>query len=310
MEKDAFVAQIENLEFGILRANFSYPIRNFHVDYFDYRRSELLHYTNLSGLIGIVKSRGFWLSDARFLNDSQEYLNGAKLAEWLLNELVKRRRYQFFSGVLRLAQKQALVLPSNASFICSFAMESDSLNHWRSYAAGSGVALVLDLDAKQLTKLPMFSPQKVIYDDRQKLIRLLRIVRVYAKEYQKDQSNGKRVEDDDWAQHLVQSLTSEFLLFKHSAFASEREVRLIAHEIHLPHFGGIEHRVVGNRIVPYLLTADVRPPETDAPQLAISKVLIGPSADQALMATSVRALLKNVGLLNVAVVESEVPFRS
>ena len=39
-------------------------------------KDEIFHYTDLNGLKGILEGRGFWLSEAKFLNDEEELKNG------------------------------------------------------------------------------------------------------------------------------------------------------------------------------------------------------------------------------------------
>lgn len=316
LDPDTYNQLIANSPFGILRAEFS-P-RRYRVAWLsDFNVSgPLVHYTNLAGLVGIVESRGFWLSDSRFLNDSQEYINGAMLAQDILKRLAGKVRHRRFSVILMQASEKVLDAPKEASFVCSFSQANDSLDQWRAYAHGAdGVSLVIDnsLAPSTLTKLPMFVPERVVYDDIAKARRILRVVRTYAVEFARDVAAGRDVDDDGWDDSLVRWLRVNFLLFKHNSFASEREVRLTTSQTQARHFRGIRHRVAGARIIPYLVTSDIAPPPGQEPEvpppLPLTEVHIGPSATQQLTGVSVEAFLRNKGYTDTKVICSRVPYR-
>lgn len=184
-------AQVRASAFGLLRARFDAP---YYLPHFDGERilfsgDRLTHYTDLHGLMGVIDAGGFWLSDHRFLNDSEEFENGRRLTLGLLDRLMKRIRYRLFRPVLEGVREHLATYQEDAYFIGSFSQAEDSLEQWRAYGRdGQGVALTFDLKAgrRWFTVLPLMTARRVIYDDRQKARILLMQIRKYALEYQRD----------------------------------------------------------------------------------------------------------------------------
>lgn len=166
---------IENNPYGFLRAKFdaAYRFRGDNWDWFAYDGPVLAHYTNLNGLVGIVESGGFWLSDFRFLNDTEEYFNGCRMAKEVIAKVAHRSRHTKFSSVLRETVGRLSEQPTKTFFVCSFSNSLDSLEQWRGYASGhDGIAIVFQnkprLQLSHFTVMPVMVPQKVIYDDNVK----------------------------------------------------------------------------------------------------------------------------------------------
>lgn len=311
---------VENCQFGFLRAQFdaAYRFRGGDWDWFAYDGPLLVHYTNLKGLVGIVDSGGFWLSDFRFLNDTEEYFNDCRMAKEVIARIASRSRHRNFSTILRKAGNRLSEHPSKTYFVCSFSNSHDSLEQWRAYASGNdGVAIVFQnkprLQLSHFIVMPILAPQKVIYDDSVKHRLLLRVIAKYSMEFRKDLAYGHPVDEDDWAQQLASALALEFMIFKNKAFAAEQEIRLVVSESHLNHFGGIKHRVSGGRIIPYICSSDLYDKGFleyyGSKQLPISEIRVGPMANQAITIDSVKVFLTNNDYLDIPVTPSAVPYR-
>ncbi len=222
-------------QFGFLRAehaSLAFGQRQFGRGWFIYDGPILAHYTNLSGMVGIIESGGFWLSDIRFLNDVEEFDNGRRLAQELIEILIKRPRYRNFAGVLTAALGLLGKPLRDPYYVASFSRDSDSLEQWRAYSAGAdGVALVFENEfpAKGLTHfavLPLLRPTMAIYDDLKKKSVLLYTISRFFIEYRKDIRTEQKTftsSFDVWAQHLVGALSHNFLTFKHPAFQAEKK---------------------------------------------------------------------------------------
>lgn len=311
---------VENCQFGFLRAQFdaAYRFKGSDWDCFAYDGPLLAHYTNLKGLVGIVDSGGFWLSDFRFLNDTEEYRNGSRIAKEVISRVSSRRRHKDFSSILRKAANCLSEHPSKTYFVCSFSSLVDSLEQWRGYASSQdAVAIVFQnksrLQLSHFTVMPILVPQKVIYDDSAKRKRLLRVIAKYSMEFRKDLAYGHPVDEDDWAQQLSSALSLDFMIFKNRAFAAEQEIRLVVSEDHVKHFGSIKHRVSESRIIPYICSSDLYNESFlehyGSKQLPILEIRVGPTANQAITTDSVKVFLTNNGYLNVPVTPSAVPYR-
>lgn len=289
-----------------------------------YRGPTLVHYTNLTGMINILESGSFWLSDIRFLNDADEFDNGCRLARELIKTLINRPRNEHFVEVLKISLDLLDQPPQEPHYVASFSQDSDNLELWRAYAAGTdGVALVFDNEypAKELTHfvvLPILHPTIAIYDDSLKKRVLLTKISRFAIEYRKDIYADKKTftshsDVDIWAHHLVRTLYLNFVAFKHAAFKNENEIRLIVNPRQAMSFSDIKHRVFSGRVVPYLSSSilydEAFIKANNSRRLPLREVVVGPIAKQAVTIESIKVFLANAGYMNVSVRPSNVPFR-
>lgn len=311
-------APLEN-KFGFLRAEFDYKYKSKHFDndLFSYSGPMISHYTDLNGLYGIIESGGFWLSDHRFLNDSEEFENGRKLTKNILERLSKKYRYSNLNEILNETIARIENYCEKAYYICSFSKKGDSLDQWRSYASnGQGISITFDNSKKSLSHffaMPILSASKVIYDDSEKAKILLRIIRKYQHEYRVDKKHGYDNDTKDWVDSLSTWLAMEFINFKHHEYSSEEEIRLIVATDHLNHFNGVKHRVSKNTIVPYINSKDIYDSSFlehgGTELLPILEVRVGPAANQELTAKSIEEYLSQKGYMSVKVIQSNVPYR-
>lgn len=134
---------------------------------------ELLHYTNLAGLRGILSSNCMWATDAAYLNDSSEI---AHFFDVRLQKLVLDDAQKYAIELARVPQNLATILNDggfenvisretelwqstlrnvtlsmNKPFVLSLSGPSDArimhsglLSQWRGYGGEGGYALVLD----------------------------------------------------------------------------------------------------------------------------------------------------------------------
>lgn len=312
--------EIKKIKFGFLRAQIDrgYKFKGFDWDCFAYDGPFLVHYTNLKGLLGIIESDGFWLSDYRFLNDSEEYFNGCRMAKDLIVKISSKPRNKYFSSILGKVFEKLSEKPNKTYFVCSFTKLTDSLEQWRGYAnSNDAVAIIFknkqSLEISHFACLPVFSPQKVIYDDSVKCKRLLRVISKYSIEFRKDLAAGVRIHEDAWSDRLAIDLTEEFMIFKNSAFSAEQEIRLVVSERDISHFKGVKHRVVGGKIIPYISSSDLYDEgfieRNGTKQLPIIEIIVGPTANQIITIDSLKVFLSNSGYPNVNVKPSAVPYR-
>jgi hypothetical protein len=130
-----YFESIKKLKFGFLRAHSLAPNEYLkrHPDIFWYQGDQIFHYTDLNGLIGIVQNRGFWLSDARYLNDAEEIQNGAKLATALLEKIINKNKNGQFKKILEGVRENLENTSPTGLYICSFSATPDTLEQWRAY---------------------------------------------------------------------------------------------------------------------------------------------------------------------------------
>lgn len=308
---------LKECKFGVLRARFNLSPKHFDMDLFFYTGETISHYTDLNGLYGIVESGGFWLSDHRFLNDTEEFENGRKLTSNLIKLLISKQRHANFIVVLAETIKQLEAYSEQPYFVCSFSKKSDSLDQWRSYASnGHGISITFDYTLKSLSHffaMPIISVNKVIYDDKEKVKRILRTIRNYKKEYIVDVEHSNSIDLENWGSELAKHLALEFINFKHPEYYSEQEIRMAVSSSHLNHFKGIKHRVGKDCIIPYITSKDIYDESFEehlgTDKLPITEVRIGPTANQDMTAKSIEEYLKYKGYDSIKVIKSNVPYR-
>jgi hypothetical protein len=95
----------------------------------------IYHYTNASGLIGILKTRAIWATSHLHLNDGLEFEIAAKLfREELEHSSLTEKQHQVFWELIKQMQEPR--------FILSFSQHRDRLSQWRAYCTGGdGYAL-------------------------------------------------------------------------------------------------------------------------------------------------------------------------
>lgn len=281
---------------------------------------EIFHYTDINGLKGILESRGFWLSEAQFLNDAEEIYNGVNIAKLLIEKLLTKKRYSIFHNILINTLSKLENSDFKHHYIASFSLKQDDLEQWRAYAKnGSGICI--GFDPKAQTNYPHFpqsniwSLNKVIYDDKVKIWILHSIIAEYFFEYKKDISEGFL----EWSEYgyiesLAFSLSNLFILFKNKAFASEQEIRLVYTQEPLHLFNKKYYRNTKNVLVPYICTNDTKLKHNNGEKievdlLPISKIIVGPTINQDATIKSIKYFVQDIGYSTDIVQSSHIPYR-
>lgn len=181
------------------------------------------HYTTGQAFTDIAKSKSFWLTNGRYLNDPMDCDDRGDDLKALADALL--------TGELKTAFMKVRNKVVEA-YVTSFAKSSDSLLHWRAYGDdGAGIALGFDPallvsserapGGYRLDPKLMISAQPVIYK-QSKLDEYLRLI---------FESSVKRVEDGEDVKSVAINmlLTSKTILcgYKHESWAGEDETRLI-----------------------------------------------------------------------------------
>lgn len=301
---------------GFLRAqNIRGNQKRFITGFMQYDGERISHYTDLNGLYGIVESGGLWLSDHRFLNDTEEFENGRKLTINIINKLITKKRYAVFNQVLEKTLEQLQNYKEPPYFVCSFSKTPDSLDQWRSYASnGQGISITFNnsQSLSHFSILPVSTVKEVIYKDREKIKLLLSALREHRREYIIDQKLGNPIDMNTWSEELAMYLALAFINFKHPEYSSEQEVRMIVPSSRLGHFEKVNHRVAKGQIIPYVTSSELYDEHFKkevGTNLPITEIRVGPTSNQDITAKSIEVYLANKGYKHVKVLKSEVPYR-
>lgn len=271
-----------------------------------FKSPEILYqYTSLEGFMGIVSNRSVWMTEFQYLNDRDEVQNGKTFLTRSIEEIQRSEPSQDLNQALSSWRDQ-LQSSNNQINIASFSTEDDSLSQWRAYGP-----IAVGFKTESLASHGIdcnLSP--VIYENDKKQALAEFFVRHYASAFEEDKKNN--------APHIGQwDKINRFLefavLFKNEAFKSEAEFRLTYIENpEIIESLGLKKpkrlfRASRGRIIPYITSSSIFD-QPYKPQLEISEIVIGPESDP-LLDTGVREFLSDMGMSNVLVRRSLVPFR-
>jgi hypothetical protein len=270
------------------------------------------HYTDLNGLMGILETNEFWLSDHRFLNDPSEHSYGEELAIRVISEYMQQEDDAEFSTLL----KEVMMEIADASpvfYVSSFSKAHDRLDQWKGYGRTSeGVCLVLKNDVALgregvLTQLPAIEPMQVIYNNAEQIHRLRTVISIFRDEFINHPCDVSRT-FSLWKRDLSFLIAYQLIRFKHQEYSSEEEIRLVvSSKSPILAEKKTKHRVSNGRLIPYITTKNQS--LSIEVKLPISDVIVGPLATQDSVIRSIEVFLQNMGYENVSVRGSSVPFR-
>lgn len=297
--------------------------------------SLMYHYTSSAALISIIANNELWLSEATYLNDRHEIELGRRLASDLVRARVAVEPSPDVRAMLELALSYFDSRSDPQVYVACFSLEGDDLTQWRAYG-GSNAPVAIELEHSSL----MFGYtsegllDRVLYDaDDQRWV-FDQLLATYADAYREDIRDPVPVErrgapmtiDEESrivAGSLYHALWHYIVTCKDPAFASEREVRFIytAHDHSqdggsrswYPEHPAPRFRERAGRVIPYLTSGNLEFSNMDriseAEKLPIRSVLIGPTAEPALIQRGIRRLLDNHGHQDATVTVSTSPFR-
>lgn len=283
--------------------------------------TKIYHYTSAESLISIVRDRGFFLSHYAYMNDAVEFTHGLGIAIKTVENLSKKIRYRKMKGVLTriLNQLSSADLPDY--YIACFTKEADSLEQWRAYCPSGGVNIEISGHGGNLGVGPRMLFRPVIYEDADKIRFMVLLIRRYFSEILKDIEFYDGVlptsHQDEYIRLLSYEIWHSLPTFKHAAFRSENEIRLVISNEEQQYFCAIHNRARNGKIIPYLKTnewSEKLPPPSNlaeqVPPLSISSIIIGPQPDRELVAKSILSFMRSNGYPDIKVHFSSVPYRT
>lgn len=283
----------------------------------------LFHYTTGYGLEGIIKSKVLWASAARYSNDLSEVLYARNLALPILenNKNLFNGKKRELYDLLKLSFANP-DWPENEAFMISFCETDDLLSQWRGYGPGNGYAIGFNLIEETVVQMTTSQRLRLLlrpvdYDSGSQKDSLTEILKQSALLL----SRMLSTHDVDSIIPMVRanvifSLAEWMYTVKHPTFSQEQEWKLLGFPLKAVNkfppfleFGdaydsymGINTRVVGNRMVPYMEFI----PKKGRP-LPIVSVTCGPHIHQRLNARAIELLLVSNGFRDVQINLSQIP---
>lgn len=248
------------------------------------RPPKLYHFTDISGMIGIIKEKNLWATYAHGLNDATEILYGVNVAKEHINErlnpsgLIEINRIpgSLGTGIQVELLKSVLIDLSQPpkgfstvdSFVISFCRDMNKSMHWLHYGhQGKGVALGFEFPSYNIGG---FELSPVNYDKADLEEHIDDIITAIEKFFvgnnmveNKFQSESQAIPVEFNRKELVDEvgpLIADYIRFhavrfKDKYFQDEEEWRLIKYDIDISgndsEKNGIRYRSSNDRIIPY-----------------------------------------------------------
>lgn len=276
----------------------------------------IYHYTDLAAAKSIAENAVVWLTECRYLNDKEEFITGVDI---LIQALVRNQEYsddypadfiENLKGAITYINHTEFKAPvaSENLFVASFSETPDSLSQWRGYGMfmlefeEDFISTSLIADEFYRLKCHYDLNDKETLNHANDIIRR-KIIPELFRQCKRDNMNLIIL-------RLTTLIEVYALSFKHKAFKSEGETRLvIACRNNAPE---IKFRVKGDLLIPYI--------ELKINPLSLMSITVGPVANQELSVASL-TLFANIRTQQVQVNEnkrnyslyvnpSEIPYRN
>jgi hypothetical protein len=267
----------------------------------------LYHYTSLDALIKIVEGGVFWASNIHYLNDGREVAHAVQIVESEFLRLAHERvEHQYFVNIVR----ELLAGSSSPNvFVVSFSENGDLLSQWRAYCPpGRGVSIgIQEEDLRGAVAAQGLRFVQCVYDpDQQRAIAAEMVERLLS-EYEQLEDGADtdhRADCGELASVFVDDVAYVAPAVKDPAFSEEREWRVVWRRRGSRR--DIQHRQGTSFIVPFVEF----PVPSVYDRLAISEVVVGPTAHAELSQEAIRSLLGSCRIPAHNVRLSRVPFRA
>jgi hypothetical protein len=283
----------------------------------------LYHYTNRDGLLGMLKSGKFWLTDIFYLNDPSELKHGFSFALEELEKLTKGLLCDIeeFVRAFVLFHNDGMIEESAHFFVCCFSSCGDDLGQWRAYA-DNGCGFALEFETKELEQafikpivMPVgnaVTPQTfpVTYDDKRLRDIQATLANLVLGSIVLPASVHPWGKKEFWRQlsirHAVNSMAA-VIFFKHEAYRNEREYRFLQMFSVDQAVPDIQYRTRSSALIKYR-EFNWR---TNA-GTSLKRIVIGPGANKDDAKRFVRdcLLAYEPRAADIEIIQSQIPYRA
>lgn len=274
------------------------------------------HYTNGVGLKGILENQELWFTDYRYLNDPKEFSHGLDIIDKVIQQ-VAPNAHEHARLALDVVSELMLKKLSESFqyYITSLSTDGDELGQWRSYADnGKGYAIGFSSELISIKKPTNFYIGDIQYEDSDVTDRVRDTVQTIVRGFLDTVTlHPVILTDEKLRRDVLENLTASAapqlvwhsINTKHSAYAHEKEVRLIKIDADDDMISEVSTRVRGSEIVPYMKQ---KFPLKRAN--SITEIIVGP-ATSADSVRSVRTLLKTLKYPDeIKIKRSDIPYRA
>jgi hypothetical protein len=274
--------------------------------------SELWHYTDAEGLMGVVASGQLWCTQVACLNDSleQRYFGD------LVHAAVKARRANntdpHLAILLRVADEflDGQDFAAAGRFVACFSEIEDDLGQWRGYGGGQcGYSIGFHFDGiLEALVRPSTFLLPMHYEDKGHQFLVGKVLRM-AEQYFRQGVQRGLPDIERWAREFLAAFAAALdplaAIIKHPKFSSEKEHRIVTHLQPGEHtqLKFRQRRTLLARHLPIDLKVGT------AKLLPLTRVYVGPGPTQRVSQVSVGDLLRKHGYEGLPIELSKVPYR-
>lgn len=263
----------------------------------------LHHYTDLDGLIGIVKNKCIYSTDSRFLNDLSEQTFSQKfILEYLEINYARKNRNKLTESLLAILSDWKMP----KTYITSFSKDSDSLSMWRGYGKEK-IAFSLGFGKYFLNQTTNTIAHLVnVYYNKNDQEELLKWI--FDTIYNYFNINIEIFEDEEnfkmFCSDIQNILVFVLPMLKHPKFHEEQEARLIIRPMENLN---IKFKSSKRGLIQFVET-DL---DSDIFPFLIEEIKIGPTSDREYLKDSVYEFLIQSGssIYDKRIKNSEIPYR-
>lgn len=216
-------------------------------EHVSYEPNLLFHYTSTEGLVGIVTSKTFFMSDMMASTDQTEIRYGLDIVKDVRRQLLRKRGGDPFLEPFLTFKETGLGDSWFVHAIC-FCAKDDVLTQWRGSSPAGGCAIGVDFKRlkRKATKGAILARMLYARDKQREIIR--RIMNCGQRLYRRVEDKETDLRSDFLTEVWVRLLTS-VSRFKHPAFSSEDEWRFFA-PVNTSD-AQMRFRMRGNAVIPY-----------------------------------------------------------
>jgi len=242
------------------------------------RVDTLYHYTDTSGLLGILKAKQVWATDSRFLNDSQELSYGREVALDVLSS-------HFTLSTARDVVLGGRQFVATQMFVASFSANPDVLSQWRAYA-GDGLGYAVGFDSAHPLPREGASVQfrPVVYDEAKQRAAIDRILAPALKPIREA---GRELYTS--AKAFCEALELVLPYFKNPGFKEEGEWRAVVQHGFADSVAPTGFRASRYGVTPHIFLGD------PSGRLPLRELFLGPKIAKKLGTEAARELLDSHG---------------
>ncbi len=269
----------------------------------------LYHYTDASGLVGMLTNHKVWFTDIRFLNDKTEIIHTRNLVNSLLSSYIKKNPDNLSTEFAESVTRWQGIENADEVFSFSLSAKEDDLSQWRGYAR-EGNGFTIGFSGPSILKLDRLKDElgfgRVEYDAaaqmddlRKCLSRMETALRKHCGDDPKSADINAAAQKFDWL------VDSRAILNKHHSFEQEAEWRLFSYIATKVNISDLKVRASGLRLVPYI---EEQLMDEGSSKLPITRIGIGPAFAGGEQFHAVQALCRANGY-NPDIYFADTPYR-